>query len=90
MNPTYTLRKVWPEVYMELERIHRGRLEIEAPDESNPRRLLLLEGGWLRATDTLFGNWLEITPLALTQTGQLRPNRDHKFVRAGNAWQLIA
>jgi hypothetical protein len=78
---TYSLYQVTPEVRLELERIHHGRLEIEKPDEMNPAREQLLAAGWLSNSESIFGSWLEIIPLALTRTGrQLRPNRDHHFV----------
>lgn len=84
---THTLTKVYPEVYMELQRIRRNAMGIEKPDEINPRRVQLLKNGWLRWCDTIFGTWLEIEPIALTETGKLRPNRNQKFVRVGSTWQ---
>jgi hypothetical protein len=76
----HSLYQVTPEVRLELERIHRGRLGIETPDEMNPARERLLAAGWLHTTESMFGSWLEIVPLALTRNRQLRPNRDHHFV----------
>lgn len=82
----HALHKVYPEVRLELERIHRGNLEIEVPDEMSPARQQLLDAGWLCHVTTMFGEWLEIHPLALTHSkgGQLRPNRHLAFVMGPN------
>ena len=90
-GPAHALYKVAPEVRLELERIHHGNLEIEVPDEMNRARQELLGAGWLGSSETMFGAWLEIHPLALVgQKGkqQLRPNRDHKFVMGAGGVQL--
>ncbi|MCU0751484.1 MAG: hypothetical protein MUC40_00370 [Akkermansiaceae bacterium] len=85
MSPTpqtYHLRKVSLNVRVELEAIHRNGLEIETPDELNESRQALYDAGWLSSTDTMFGSWLEIAPLALIGkpgSRHLRPNLDWSF-----------
>jgi hypothetical protein len=79
---SHILHKVAPEVRLELERIHHGRLQIESADIVCRARLELLKAGWLHMTGVLFGVWLEIHPAALTGLAgkrQLRPNRRTVF-----------